>query len=123
MGLSSEMTRGMLNYALRGVPFSAPGALYVGLHTGDPEDGGPEIAGEFYARRPVTFDEREGVIQSTNEIEFPALSPSKMPVSHYAVYDAPDRGRRVFSERFTDDPRKLTGGETIRIPVKGIAVL
>jgi hypothetical protein len=123
MGLSSELTRGMLNYALRGVPFTAPGALYVGLHTGDPEDGAPELSGEFYARRPVTFDEKGGVLQSTNPIEFPSLSPSKVPVSHYAVYDAPDRGRRVFSERFTDEPRRLTGGETIRIPSEGITVL
>jgi hypothetical protein len=125
MGFSPEVSRDLLHYALRGVPFSAPGALYVGLHIGDPEDGAAEVGGEFYQRRPVSFEERAGTLQSANSLEFPALSPTAAPVSHYAVYDhpVPGKGRRVFSEAFTGDSRKLSGGETVAVPAGGIVVI
>lgn len=125
MGFSPDISRSMLNYALRGVPFTAPGGLYVGLHLGDPEDGATEIGGQNYRRAPVQFEERAGTLQSSNAMEFPALSPTKGPVTHYAVYDhpIPGQGRRIFSESFTSSSSKLAGGETIALPPGALTVI
>lgn len=118
MGFSPRTSQAMLGHVLGGQPMTAPSALYVGLHAGDPEDGGPEISG---TRAPVQFASKAGTFQSTNQIDFPNLSPG--PVTHYGVYDSPTQGNRLFSEAFTGVPRSMVGGETASIPPGGLTVI
>ncbi len=122
MGFSPRTSQAMLDHVLGGNPMVPPTGLFVGLHTGDPEDGAPEITGQ---RAQVQFQSKGGVLQSVNPIEFPDLTATQAPVSHYAVYDhpMPGQGNRVFSEALTGRTRKMEGGETVAIPPGGLTVL
>lgn len=112
----------MLDYALRGLPFVPPAGQFVGLHTGDPEDGGAEVSGPAYQRQPIQFNDQ---MQQANRMEFPALSPTTQDVTHYAVYDnpIPGQGKRLFSEQFTGQTFRLRGGETVALAPGAITVV
>lgn len=70
------------------------GALYVALFDGAPDGTGAEIQGNGYRRQPMDFirDER-GAAVNVGDVLFPPATPGEWGgVTHFALYDAPERG-------------------------------
>ena len=54
---SDYLENKLLDHSLATTTFTAPGAVYVGLHTGSPgdaDDGANEVSGGSYARQSAT---------------------------------------------------------------------
>jgi hypothetical protein len=94
--------------------FTAPGTLYLALHTADPGDTGSasEASGGSYARQSVAFTWNSGAgrLDSSANVTF-----SNMPsgtFTHASVKDASSGGNTLMTGVFTS-PQTLSAGQSL----------
>lgn len=96
--------------------WSAPGTLYLALHTADPGDTGSasEASGGSYARQSMagnwTWNSGAGRVDNTSAVTF-----SNMPsgtFSHYSLKDALSGGNTLNIGAFTA-PQTLSAGQSL----------
>lgn len=94
--------------------YTAPGTLYLALHTADPGDTGSasEASGGSYARQSVAFTWNSGAgrLDSSASVTF-----SNMPsgtFTHASVKDASSGGNTLMTGVFTS-PQTLSAGQSL----------
>jgi hypothetical protein len=102
MNASNYLETQLLQHVLGVASFAQPAALYVGLFTSAPGDGGggTEVAGSGYVRRALGTMSVAGSdpTEATNTalIEWPPATASWGTVSHAAIFDASSAGNLLF---------------------------
>lgn len=108
----------LLDHALGTAAFTAPAAVYVGLHTGSPLDdnsGANEVSGGSYARKAATFAAASGGSASTNAtVTFDAATANWGTITHIALYDASTAGNLLFHGAVTTS-KTIETGDTFQI--------
>lgn len=95
---------------------TTPANLYVAMFTGDPQQGGAELAGNGYGRVQVPTGTANWerldteTVQTKTSVTFAGPSPSPHPTTTYAgIFDAPTGGNLVASGQLTT-PRSWSVG-------------
>jgi nitrous oxide reductase accessory protein NosL len=97
-----------------GVSFTAPAAVYVKLHTGDPGEAGTSNAAGNTTRQAGTFGASSGgVITSNADITWTSVSTTET-YSHVSLWDNSTAGNCLGSGALTSS-RAVTAGDTFRI--------
>lgn len=114
--MSDYLENKLIDHLFRGVSFTAPAALHIGLLTAAPSDtgGGTEVSGGSYARVSLSpsvtnWAATNGATTTTNPstgtggttsnnvaITFPTPSANWGVVTHFGVYDASTAGNLLF---------------------------
>lgn len=98
-----------------GTSYTAPAAVYVKLHTGDPgEDGTANAAGNT-TRQAITFGaSSNGVITSSALVEWTSVSTTET-YSHVSLWDNSTAGNCLGSGALTAS-KAVTAGDTFQLP-------
>lgn len=95
----------LLNHVLRNTTYTSPSAVYVGLFTSAPGEGGggTEVSGNGYVRQSVTFGAPvSGACSNSNTVTFPVANPSGWgTVTHFALFDAASAGNMLYQNAVT----------------------
>ena len=115
---SDYLENKVLDHTLATAAYTAPGAVYVGLHTGSPGDdnsGANEVSGGSYARQAATFAAASGGSASTSAtITFPAATANWGTISHIGIYDASSTGNLLYHGAVTTS-KTIETGDTFQI--------
>jgi len=119
MSFSNYLETKVLNHVFGGTAYTAPGTLYLGLHTSNPaeDDSGTEVStsGTAYARQTVAFTTSGDTTSNTAAVEYPTATASYGTVSHVGVYDAPTAGNLLAYGALTIS-KAISTGDVLRIP-------
>lgn len=123
--LSDYLEKALLDHTLGGIPYSAPAARYVSLHTASPgETGTPsgEVVGGEYKRALAQFNTATlGSGTTTNSNSLAYTNMPAVTVSHIGIYDAPVQGNLMYYGALTT-PVTVSGGGTFVINAGGLSV-
>jgi hypothetical protein len=131
----------LIDHMFRGVSFTAPAALYIGLYTAAPTDagGGTEVSGGAYARvalAPSTTNwaATNGATTTTNPssgtggttsnnsaITFPTATASWGTVTHVGIFDASTAGNLLWWGALTASQVVGSGG-TFSFAISALSV-
>lgn len=119
MSFSNYLETKVLDHVFGGTAYTAPGTLYLGLHTSNPaeDDSGTEVStsGTAYARQTVTFTTSGDTTSNTAAVEYPTATASYGTVSHVGVYDASTAGNLLAYGALTTS-KAIATGDVLRIP-------
>jgi len=119
MSFSNYLETKVLNHVFGGTAYTAPGTLYLGLHTSNPaeDNSGTEVStsGTAYARQTVAFTTSGDTTSNTAAVEYPTATASYGTVSHVGVYDAPTAGNLLAYGALTIS-KAIATGDVLRIP-------
>jgi hypothetical protein len=131
----------LIDHLFRGVPYTAPAGLYVGLFTAAPSDtgGGTEVSGPGYARvnlapsvtnwastggATTTTNPSAGTSGTTSNnalISFPTPSGSWGTVTHVGIFDASTAGNLLFWAPLTATRTVTDSGTPISFPISSLS--
>ena len=115
---SDYLENKLLDHSLGTTPFTSPGTVYVGLHTGSPLDddsGANEVTGGGYLRKTAAFAAATAGSASTNAtITFDAATAAWGTISHISLYDASTGGELLFHGAVTTS-KTIETGDTFQI--------
>ena len=119
MSFSNFLETEVLDHVFGGNAYTAPGTLYLALHTADPaEDGsGTEVStsGTAYARETVTFTVSGDTATTDAAVEYAAATASFGTVTHVAIWDASTAGNMLAYAALTSS-KVIDTGDVFRIP-------
>jgi hypothetical protein len=102
MGFSSYLRNKILDHVFGATAYTAPGTVYISLHTADPGDNGAnEASGTGYARKSVTNNTTNfpnasaGAKSNGAAVDFAAAGgnwSSSANMTHYGIWDASSSG-------------------------------
>lgn len=119
MSFSNFLETKVLDHVFGGTAYTAPGTLYLGLHTSNPaeDDSGTEVStsGTAYARQTVAFTTSGDTTSNTAAVEYPTATASYGTVSHVGVYDASTAGNLLAYGALTTS-KAIATGDVLRIP-------
>lgn len=105
--------------------WSAPGTLYLALHTADPGDTGSasEASGGSYARRSMagnwTYNGGAARLENTASVTFPNMPSGTF--SHWSLKDASSGGNTLVIGSFTS-PQTLTVGQSLIVQAADLRI-
>lgn len=119
--MSDYLENKLIDHVLRGVAFTAPSTVYVGLFTAAPSDsgGGTEVSGGNYARASIAcstanFSATNGAGTTTNPssgtggrssnnnvVTFNVPSANWGTITHFGLFDASTSGNLLFHGALT----------------------
>lgn len=100
-----------------GATFTAPAAVYVKLHTGDPGEAGTANAAGETTRQAATFaapTSGAGTMVSNADVTWTNVSTTET-YSHVSLWDASTAGNCLISGALTAS-KSVTAGDTFTIP-------
>ena len=126
--LSDFLENALVDHVFRGISYTMPSTIYIGLFTAAPSDsgGGTEVTGGSYAR--VQVGPSAGAWKSTNgatsgassgtggqtmnaaAITFPTPTASWGQATHFAAFDASTGGNMLFHGALTL-PKTINNGD------------
>jgi hypothetical protein len=110
-GAFAEALRGGGN----GTSFTAPTAVYVKLHTGDPGEAGTSNASSETDRQEIEFGAAsDGVITSTVDVEWTAWDAGSETISHISGWDHVSAGNCLWKGDLAA-PKSVSNGDTFRL--------
>jgi len=119
MSFSNYLETKLLDHVFGDTAYTAPGTLYLGLHTSNPaeDDSGTEVStsGTAYARQTVAFTTSGDTTSNTAAVEYPTATASYGTVSHVGVYDASTAGNLLSYGALTIS-KAIATGDVLRIP-------
>ena len=121
---SNYLENKILDYVLRDTADWAPSAVYLALHTANPdEDGsGTEVSGNGYSRQAVTFAAASGGSSASNSVEeFTASGGSFGTVTHFGIWDASSSGNLLYYGALTAS-KVIADGDTLRFASGAITI-
>jgi len=125
MAAFSDYTEDQLvNLLLRGIPFTSPATIYVGLHLSSPTDAniGIEVIGGSYSRQAISFDPpSSGVTLNSSVVVFPTATASWGTVTHFGLYDSSGAGNLLMWGALSN-PIVLDSGDSFTIPAGTLSV-
>ena len=120
--LTDFLEAALIGHLFRGVPYTAPTTLYVGLLTAAPGEAaaGTEVASGGYARVAVANSAVQwsapvggnGTTSNVNAVAFPTPAAGWGLVSHFAVYDAASAGNLLWYSALTA-AKTINSGDTV----------
>jgi hypothetical protein len=115
-GLSSTVANGLLNAIARATNYTAPTAVWIKLHIGDPGSAGTSNPAGETTRKQATFGSTAsgGAISNTVALDWTAVSTSE-DYSHYSAWDASTSGNFLFSGTLT--AAAVTAADNFSIPI------
>lgn len=98
-----------------GTNITAPSALYVKLHTGDPGEAGTSNASAETDRKEIEFGANSGgVITSSGDVEWTAWDAGSETISHISIWDDPSAGNCWLVGDLAA-PKSVSNGDTFRL--------
>ena len=114
----------VLDHFLGTASTTAPSAVYLSLHTANPdEDGsGTEVSGNGYSRQAVTFAAASSGSSSSNSVEeFTASGGAFGTVTHFGIWDASSSGNLLYYGALTAS-KTIADGDTLRFASGAITI-
>jgi len=117
MSFSNFLETEILDHVFGGNAYTAPGTLYVGLYTSNPDEdnSGTEVSGGSYARVSGTFTVTGNTASNDAAIEFTTATASWGTVTHIGVLDASSGGNLLCYAELTT-AKAIDTGDVFRIP-------
>tara|TARA_R100000329_G_C7616849_1_gene219063 strand:- start:2344 stop:2730 length:387 start_codon:yes stop_codon:yes gene_type:complete len=122
--MSNYLENALINHTLRNSALSAPSAVYVSLHTANPDEdaSGSELSGSAYARQAATFAApSNGVSTTSADINFPQATGSWGTVSHIGIWDASSSGNMYYYTAL-DASKTIATGDILKIAAGSLTV-
>jgi hypothetical protein len=122
--MSNYLENALINHTLRNSALSAPSAVYVSLHTANPDEdaSGAELSGSAYARQAATFGApSNGVSTTSADINFPQATGSWGTVSHIGIWDASSSGNMLYYTAL-DASKTIATGDILKIAAGSLTV-
>ena len=122
--MSNYLENALINHTLRNSALSAPSAVYVSLHTANPDEdaSGSELSGSAYARQAATFAApSNGVSTTSADINFPQATGSWGTVSHIGIWDASSSGNMLYYTAL-DAAKTIATGDILKIAAGSLTV-
>lgn len=121
VGLSADVANAWLNALVRQANYTAPEAVFVQLHTGDPGDDGTSNVAANSTRMEATsaFDDAAsgGAISNTAAISWTNV-PATEDYTHITLWDASNSGNFLASGSITANA--VTAGDNFTLPIGDI---
>lgn len=115
----------ILNSTLKGGTFPTITAAYLAVFIGDPTDaasGGAEGSWTNYARQAMSFGTISGgAVNSSTQLQFPALVGSNVTISHIGIFDAATSGNMLYHTNLATS-KTLTADDVLSFAVSGVTV-
>ncbi len=122
---SDYLEQHILNATLKGGDFPDISQAYLAVFIGDPTDaasGGAEGAWTNYARQAMSFGTISGgAVNSSTQIQFPALVGSNVTISHIGIFDAASSGNMLYHTNLATS-KTLTADDVLSFAVSGVTV-
>ena len=117
--LTNFLENALVDHVFRGTAYTAPGTLYVSLHTAACSDSstGTEVTGGSYARVAVTSNGTNwantqasgtgvssgtsGTTSNSGAITFPSPTANWGLVTHFGIFDASTSGNQILCQALT----------------------
>jgi len=119
MSFSNHLETEILDHVFGGNAYTAPGTLYLALHTANPdEDGsGTEVStsGTAYARETVTFTVSGNTATTDAAVEYATATANFGTVTHVGVWDASTAGNLLAYAALTSS-KTIETGDVFRVP-------
>jgi hypothetical protein len=119
MSFSNHLETEILDHVFGGNAYTAPGTLYLALHTANPdEDGsGAEVStsGTAYARQTVAFTVSGNTATTSAAVEYSTATANFGTVSHVGVWDALTSGNLLAYAALTSS-KTIETGDVFRVP-------
>ena len=119
MSFSNHLETEILDHVFGGNAYTAPGTLYLALHTANPdEDGsGTEVStvGTAYARETVAFTVSGNTATTSAAVEYSTATDNFGTVTHVAVWDASTAGNMLAYAALTSS-KTIETGDVFRVP-------
>lgn len=119
MSFSNHLETEILDHVFGGNAYTAPGTLYLALHTANPdEDGsGTEVStsGTAYARTAVTFTVTGNTATTSAAVEYATATANFGTVTHVGVWDASTAGNLLAYAALTSS-KTIETGDVFRVP-------
>lgn len=110
IGMSAYLANGFLNI-IRGTSFTAPTAIYVKLHTGDPGSAGTANASANTTRVAITFAAASGGSMSITGTAPVWTMTASETLTNVSFWDASTSGNFLWSAALTSS-RAVNSGDT-----------
>ena len=123
MSFSNYLETELLDHVFAGNAYTAPAAVYVGLFTSNPDEGGTgtEVSGGSYARQSGSFSVSGNTATTTAAIEFPTATATWGTITHIGIYDAASAGNLLAYAALTAS-KAIASGDVFRIPTGDIDI-
>jgi hypothetical protein len=119
MSFSNHLETEILDHVFGGNAYTAPGTLYLALHTANPdEDGsGAEVStvGTAYARQTVAFTVSGNTATTSGAVEYSTATANFGTVTHVGVWDASTSGNLLAYAALTSS-KTIETGDVFRVP-------
>ena len=116
--LSDYLEDKLLDHVLKGVSYTSPTTVYVGLYTSDPGDdnSGTEVSGGSYARQILSVTTASaGIVTSSSDVTFPQATANWGTISHIGILDALTSGNLLMHTELTTS-KTIELGDIFKIP-------
>lgn len=125
MSKSDYLEQKLLNHVLRGIPYSAPPAVYMALYAVNPPTdagGGTEVSGGSYTRQTVTFGVPVGDTSSNSaDVLYPVATVDWGNIVAFGIFDAAVAGNLLHHALLTA-PRNILATDQLRFPAGSISI-
>lgn len=119
MSFSNHLETEILDHVFGGNAYSAPGTLYLALHTANPDEdaSGAEVStsGTAYARETVAFTVSGNTATTSAAVEYSTATANFGTVTHVAVWDAATAGNMLAYAALTSS-KTIETGDVFRVP-------
>jgi len=119
MSFANFLETEILDHVFGGNAYTAPGTLYLALHTANPdEDGsGAEVStsGTAYARQTVAFTVSGNTATTSAAVEYATATANFGTVTHVGVWDASTSGNLLAYAALTSS-KTIETGDVFRVP-------
>ena len=117
MSFTNFLETEILDHVFAGAAYTAPSTLYLGLFTGAPgeADGGTELSGSAYVRKPIAFTTSGDTTSNNAAVEFPTATGSWGTVTHVGVFDASTSGNLMVYATLSAS-KAVASGDVFRVP-------
>lgn len=123
--MADYLENALINHVFRGIAYTAPANIYVGLSTSACSDSsaGTEVSGGSYARVAVATGAgtwaatsgTDGTTSNVNTITFPTPSAGWGTVTHVVLYDASTSGNMLVCTALTVS-KTINSGDGVSFP-------
>jgi len=119
MSFSNHLETEILDHVFGGNAYTAPGTLYLGLHTANPDEdaSGAEVStsGTAYVRKSLAFTVSGNTASNSAAVEFDTATDNFGTVTHVAVWDAESSGNMLAYAELTSS-KVIETGDVFRVP-------
>lgn len=115
----------LIEHVLRNVAYTSPSAVYLSLHTANPdEDGsGTEVSGNNYSRQQITFGAHSnGACANTSAEEFEASGGSFGTVTHFGIWDSSSGSTNLLYYGALSASKVVADGDKLNFAVGSITI-